>query len=387
MSIEITAPVPPVGTAPNKRRMLHDLNRRLVMSAPLVPPSPEIFSKPKAVERWTFNLKGRPVDRTIIYLRSDVGCEYGVKTGGCTGCRHWRLGTAGTRVNLDNMFVRQYEAAVADNGYSPVVCLYNEGNLLNDRELPSKQLHYMVSDLQAHGVERVILESRVEYITPLALESLRRAAPDIEIEMGIGLESSSSFIRNELFLKSLSLESYDRALERLHQYDIKALAYVILKPAFLNEAQGLKDTISTVDYAFNVGTDVVSVEPIGVEPHTVTALLERAGHFKPAWLWTVIEVAKMTRSLGEVRLGGFQFMPRPKSLPQNCSICTPSVLKSIDAYNHTYDISHIENLRCEHCTSIYENEINSCSSELDEERIARALADFVSRHEKLELAS
>jgi hypothetical protein len=360
-----------------RRRVLAELNKKLVMTAPLVPPEPDKFAKPKGVERWTFNLHGQPVDRRIIYFRSDVGCEYGLKTGGCTGCRHWRLGTAGQRVELEDKFVRQYHAAIAELGYAPVMCLYNEGNMLNDYELPQSQLKAILRDLALNGVKRVVLEARPEYITRGGLGLLAEAANGMSVEVGIGLESSNDFIRNQVFLKAMSLPNYEAAVQRLHEFGMRALAYVILKPPFLNEAQAVRDTVNTIYYALSVGTDAVSVEPIGIEPHTVTALLAAAGHFKPARLWSLVRVAQLTRGLGEVRLGGFQFMPLPEGLPRNCDSCTAKVLEAIDRYNHTYDLAHLDSVRCEWCQASYERDLLSEPWWFDEEELAEDLAGFV----------
>ena len=374
-----TTPLPgdtPQESGRTRRRILAELNKRLVMTAPLVSAEPENFTKPKGVEHWTFNLHGQPVNRIIIYLRSDVGCQYGCRTGGCTGCRHWRLGTAGTRVALDDMFVRQYEAAVGRHGYAPVVCIYNEGNMLNDWELPMQQLEVILRDLARNGVKLVVLESRPEYINAAVLTRMKYAAGNMKIQVGIGLESTNNFIRNELFLKAMTARNYEAAVALLHEFDMSALAYVILKPPFLNEAQAVRDTVNTIYWAFNVGTDAVSVEPIGVEPHTVTALLAKAGYFKPAWLWSVVRVAQLTRGLGEVRLGGFQFMPLPEGLPSNCDHCTAKVLEAINRYNHTYDLRHLDSLSCGYCQSIYERDLLSQPWWFEEKELANELAAF-----------
>ena len=362
----------------NRRRwrILEDLNRELNLRAPLVEPDPSNFMRPKGVEHWTANLHGKPARRMIIYLRSDVGCEFGVRTGGCLACRHFRLGTAGQRVELDEMYVLQYQAAVQEHGLAPIVCIYNEGNMLNERELPPNQLRAIVGDLSAKGVKRLVLESRPEYITKEALQLVRGAAGQMEVEIGIGMESANDLIRNGLFLKAMTRRAYARAVRRLKSEGFLALAYVILKPPFLNEMQAIADAVRTVRYAFDVGTDIVSLEPIGVEPHTIVALMEESGDFTPAWLWTVIEVARQTYFLGELRLGGVQFHPRPVTLPRNCDECTDRVLAAIDEYNLTYDFEVLDRLRCGACYPKYRDEIRDLSPEIDERRIEQEMISF-----------
>ncbi|MEL6111086.1 MAG: hypothetical protein AAFU85_34185, partial [Planctomycetota bacterium] len=285
----------------SNRRILRPLNRQLNQQVELLPIDSLLFHSPKAVERWTYNLDGQSVDRTIIYLRSDVGCEFARKTGGCTGCRHSVLGTAGERidgVHIRDMYKRQFDAAIESHGYSPVMCLYNEGNILNERELPRIQLKQMLRQMADNGVQRVVLESRVDYIRAETLGELCDAAGSMELEIGIGLESRSDFIRNELFLKEMSIVRFERAIETLRSFQIRSLAYAVVKPAFLNEAQAIFDATNTTKFAFGSGVDAVSLEPIGVEPNTIAEALFQQGDFQPCWLWSVIEVARETHALG-----------------------------------------------------------------------------------------
>lgn len=360
-----------------KRRILQQLNRKLHMEAPLEPPDPVLFSRPKNVERWTYYLRGKPTERIIIYLRSDVGCQYGVKTGGCMGCRHWRLGTAGTRVDLPNMYVKQYRAGVEEVGLLPVVCIYNEGNMLNSWELPTEQLVEIVRDLSQNGVQRLVLESRCEHITEEILGKVADAANGMEIEMGIGLESINETVRNEIFLKGMTLRAYERAVAELRRFRMRALAYVIVKPPFVNEAQAIDDAVATAEYAFQVGTAAVSLEPIGVEPHTVTDLMHKRGRFTPAWLWSVIEIARRTKGFGELRIGGFQFSPLPVTTPKNCDECTERVLAAIDQYNLTYELPGLEELDCAKCRGRWQRELNELPAVIDEDAILASLQEFV----------
>lgn len=360
-------------------RTLRPLNQHYNRQVELLPVDSDLFLYPKGVEEWTYNLDGESVRRIIIYLRSDVGCEFSTRTGGCTGCRHSILGTAGARIDgihISNMYEKQFHAAIEKHGLAPVVCIYNEGNMLNENELPGKQLSAMLRYLSQNDVRRLVLESRVEYASEAKLCEIRQAAGEMEIEIGIGLESSSDFIRNELFLKETGLGSFEKAVARLRRFGIKSLAYIIVKPPFLNECQAIADSVRSTCYAFEVGIDAVSLEPIGVEPNTIVEQLFKAGHFQPCSLWSVIDVARQTHGLGEVRIGGFQFEPRPTTLPQTCDDCNSTVLAAIDKYNASLDFSKLEDLNCEQCLPAYIEQIGELESEFCEETLQAKLVEF-----------
>ncbi len=363
------------------RRLLGPLNKALLMDAPLEDPSSPLFLRPKAVDTgFTIKFRGVQTSRTIIYLRSDVGCAFGLATGGCLGCRHWRLGTAGRRSDIPEMYLRQYLAAVNAHGFDRVLCVYNEGNVLNPEEIPTDQLIGMLRHMAENGVERLITESRPEYINETVLTAMKDAAGPMEIEIGIGLESANDLVRDEIFLKAMPRRGYEKAVGLLSKFGMRSLTYAILKPPFLNEAQAIEDTVATIEYAFLVGSTAVSVEPIGVEPHTVTELMYQAGVFRPAWLWSSITVARRTANLGEVRIGGIQFAPRPTTMPANCATCSEPVLSAIEAFNGTQDLGALDIPACE-CILRYEAELRGLNPQIDEARVREQLRSFVATQE------
>jgi hypothetical protein len=277
------------------------------------------------------------------------------------------------------MYVKQFLTAVEKEEMPPRLCLYNEGNILNPHEFPTEQLTKILNIARAKGARRVVLESRPEYITCSVLKRVREAIGNMEIEIGMGLESSNDFVRNELYLKSLDRGEYEHAICRLAEFDVMPMAYVTLKPPFLNEAQAIADAVKTAQYAFEVGTKIISLEPVGVEPHTITELLYDAGLFCPARLWSIIDVTLQISQFGgsrETRIGGFEFDPLPEIPPQNCQLCSPSIMQAFDQYNQTYDIDILKGLQCE-CYENYFCEVKKLDRIINEEEVRQKLEEFV----------
>ncbi len=140
--------------------------------------------------------------------------------------------------------------------------------------------------------------------------------------------------------------------------------------------QAIRDAVRSVQYAFRAGVRAVSLEPIGVEPLTVTDLLYRAGLYKPPWLWSVRQVLQETISCGEVRIGGFNFSPLPTTLPRNCDQCSDRFIQGIDKYNLTYDLEVLNCLSCD-CQETYRRDIAELDEEFDEEDMLQQLNAFV----------
>ncbi len=361
------------------KRIIRKLNKILTENTPVLEANEHIFSKPKAVDFWSININNEPGEKMIIYLRSDVGCSHGVKTGGCTGCKHWKLGTAGQKLNYDDMYIKQYQWAVNEYGVKPVVSIFNEGNLLNSEEIPHSQLLNIIQDLSIRGVKKLIIESRPEYIHESILKDIKNVSGAMEIEIGIGLESQNDFIRNELFLKEIELADYSNALSLISKVGLRSLMYIILKPAFLNESQAVRETIDSIKYAFSAGANVVSIEPLGVEPHTITELLYNEKLYELPKLWSVLKCINETYMLGEIRIGGYQYEPRPTIYPGNCDKCTEKFIQKIHEWNSNYDISSLNSISCS-CYKDYEKMLSQLDSTIDENSLKLMLTDFLERH-------
>ncbi len=301
------------------------------------------------------NLAGKSVPRGIIYLRSP-GCEYLLKTSGCSMCHTDLDSTAGRPISAAAL-TRQFEDALMKfaGNIPPVLCLYNGGSSFNPNELPWKTFQYMLSRIrEVSKVKRLIIESRLEYLTePRLREALVILGGDVELEIGIGLESSSDLVRNDILLKSVSLETFERKLLLLKSLGVRTLSYVVLKPPFLCEAEAIHDTVSSARYAFQVGSNAVSIEPISVGAGTITEDLFTNGEFQPPRLWSMLECAKQLQGYGELRLGGYQYVPVGRiieTLPSNCSACDAIVIDRIAEYNRSLMLNSLDF----ECTNCYE---------------------------------
>lgn len=312
----------------------------------------ETHATAKGSEVWEGHLDGQKVERLIVYLRSS-GCYFALATGGCTTCAHaldsTTLGIKISAANYVKQFINEYEHYGPQR--FPLVCIYNEGSMLFDKELPTIALREILAWVRnSGGVKRVVLEARSEHVTSQALSIVKESTgSEIEIEVGIGLESTNDFVRNTIMLKETSLRSYERAVTILHEFGCKSLTYVLVKPPFLNEAQSLSDSLATAEYAFSVGTDAVSLEPVGVEQFTVVQDLFNRGLYAPASLWTVIAIAKKLNQKGEVRIGGQQFAPIPHTRSRTCDDpqCLNKVLTAVRDYNSTLDTAILD--KTDHC--------------------------------------
>jgi hypothetical protein len=327
---------------------------------PFINPSP--FTA-KGSEIWEGRLDDQPVERVIIYLRS-CGCSWVVDTkankprikAGCLDCEHSLAGTTFGTPIAAAAYISQFESEFDKFDFSkyPIFSLYNEGSFFNKAELPLTARREILKRIaETPGIKSLILESLPEFVDEETLDDTRNILGDKNVEIGIGLESADPLVRSLCVNKSFNLKKFEETAQLINKY-FSLLSYVLIKPSFLTELESLHDAIDTAKYAFDVGSKIVSLEPLSIGEYAMSGALSRVGLYRPPYLWTVLEIAKVAVTLGETRIGGFQFAPQYDVYAHNCDVCTMNVKDAIRRYNSTYDFTVFDNLDCD-CKRQWEN--------------------------------
>ena len=313
-----------------------------------------------------------------------TGCEW-ASHGGCTFCGEFSGSLHGKLVKPE-FHIAQFSFAVSE--YIPKIKpkwirIYNEGSFLNDREIdPSAQQTILKLALSIEEIQRVTIETRAIYITQEKLEILKKMMRNTkELEIAVGLETQDEFIRLVCVNKGETNEIFEEKIKLLKDYGFKTLAYIIIKPPFLTEGEALEEAEKSVKYAFDIGFDAVSIEPMSIHDYSLVEALFSQGLYKLPWLWTVLQVVKDTHHLGEVRIGGLEYYPRPEIVAHNYTEdgricrCTDKIWRAISIYNALHDVSIFDLLSCE-CKNLWEKIINQQAEESLEDRISNILAKF-----------
>ncbi len=365
--------------------LVEDKIKQLRANTPNLP-----FEKTKLaeVEINKFFYEGKTVDRVMIVLRSN-GCQHYKTNGGCSMCAHLNGAPLMEKIThqnyveqwnsvLDGSFIEVSNSSFNLNDY-PVVCVYNLGSLLNPEEISVETVKYIFETLNAYkGVKKVIVESRAEYVTDDILKAIRSVYDGV-VEVGIGVESTDFYIRELCHHKAiLDTKIIKEAVENLHKYGMKALAYVNFKPVFLTESEAIKDAITTsVDCFKAFGFDAVSIEPTSLQENSLANYMYDLGLYRVPWLWSLRDIihgiyeATDSNKL-DIRLGGYfdeevlsgsqgtGFAERNEIFPHmtssNCSYCTNEFVNAIKQFNMTYDVSDLDKVKpCPHCYSLWQD--------------------------------
>ncbi|APB72241.2 TIGR01210 family radical SAM protein [Paenibacillus polymyxa] len=305
------------------------------------------------------NFQGKNYQRAVMYLMSN-GCEWALKNGnGCTMCGHLAKQTRKDGPLSAHYYLEQFseEFKRIDFNKYPLLNLYNNGSILNDNEVPAEALWEIIRMVgEKPEIKMLVIETRPEFVTKENMAEIKRLLPDKHVEVAMGLEMIDDFLRYVCINKGFSLKQFDKAA-RLVTQELNLRSYVLLKPPFITEQEAIEHAVQTIEHAFELGTTTVSLESCTVQDYTLVQYLSDQGAYKPAWLWSIVEVVKRTAHLGKIIVGLFQFYPSPVGVPYNCPHCSDRVMEALKEYNHTLDPSVLEHLDCS-CKAEWEKELN-----------------------------
>jgi archaeosine synthase beta-subunit len=294
-------------------------------------------------------IDGKEIERVIIILKG-CGCEWAHrKDGGCTMCGHLSGSSNGKPLPMDAL-KKQFDDAIAQYDFKnyPKLCVYNGGSLLNEREIPTELRRYMFNRIrEIPEIKRLIIESRPVYIKDEILDEIEELLPDTTVEIGIGVETANDKVRDLILNKGVSSDELRKVGKKLRNRRTKFLAYVLVRPPFLTEAEAIEDTVESIKFAAELGADIVSLEAVSIQDLTMVAFLAEAGFYSPPWIWSIFEIVNRTYDMDvDLRIGGFEFYPIPKEFTSNCPACDKDMINIINQFNRTNDIKSLYGQKC-----------------------------------------
>jgi hypothetical protein len=275
-------------------------------------------------EKERFN--GEVVDCLTIILRTR-GCYW----DSCLMCGYTKDSYQATEDEL----IQQIDYAITT---TPVVKIFTSGSFFDSREISDRVKKYLKDKITGLGIEKLIVESRPEFVTEENLAEFE----GINLEVGIGLETADDFIRDVCINKGFKFKDFERAVKTLKKFNFRVKAYLLLKPPFLSESEAIEDVLNSMRKVENL-VDVISINLTNVQRNTFVEKLWRSKLYRPPWLWSAVYVltkAKIDTICDPVAAGKMRG-------PHNCGKCDESVARAIKEFSLTQDGSVFDELSCE----------------------------------------
>ena len=314
------------------------------------------------VDRIYDGTERKPIHRWVL-LFPGSGCAWAKSEhGGCYMCGFKsKIDEIAKAIRLSpRELMEVYKAAkhmVA--GETPEnLTIYNGGSFLNNDEIPLEiQLEICEDVSSIPSIKILFVESRPEFVTEEKISLLVSKLGEKRLKVGLGLECVSDDIREKCVNKGLSKKDFEKAVMLLRNNGARILTYVFIKPLYITEREAISEAIRTTNYAFQVGSNEVTLEAALVQKGTRMEEVYRKGNFRPPWLWSVIEVLKATYRLGTVNVGDFTDEPPPIATPHNCERCSSKIVSLFKKYKESHEIGVFDNIDCG-CKSIWRESLD-----------------------------
>lgn len=278
-------------------------------------------------------VNGRLVDAFVVILRT-TGCWWSWQKG-CTMCGY--NAASSKAVTTDDMR-RQLEKALQRYQGEGMVKIYTSGSFLDPNEVPLDLRSEILSSFS--GAERILFESRPEFITNENLEGI-----DPRSALAIGLETANEEVLRKCVRKGFTVKDYTRAAEVLLDLKLPLRTYLLLKPPYLTERAAVQDAIASVHYAAPY-SESVSVNPVNVQRDTVVDALWRRGNYRPPWLWSLVEVLRQGRAGTSVRIMSSPSGGGTARGVHNCDHCDRKILDAVQRFSFSQDPDDLGGLEC-----------------------------------------
>jgi len=295
----------------------------------------------RPVRWWTEKdrLDGTVVDAFVVIFVTE-GCSWAHHSG-CTMCGYGN-DSAATPVTTADL-EQQVSTALRDYHGEPLVKIFNSGSFLDDRELPPKARETMLSSFSK--ASKITVESRPEYVTAEALEQIHALTDPRVFEVGIGLETSNDTVREHAINKGFTFAQYKTAAHLLRKQRMSVKTYLLTKPPFLTEQEAGEDNVQSIR-AIAPLTDIISLNPVTVQRHTLVEFLWRRDQYRPPWLWTLVDVLQRGRQLFPGHLKCDTVAGGSQRGPHNCGTCDTKILDALNAFSLHQDPSVFNDLAC-----------------------------------------
>ena len=256
---------------------------------------------------------GEILDTGIIFL-SNKECSFR-----CLMCDLWK-NTMEASVPV-GAIPEQIKWALEQMPEAKQVKLYNSGSFFDQKSIPVKDYKEIASLVS--GFETVVVEAHPKLINEQCLEFRDMLGPQLEV--AIGLETVHPDVLRKLN-KQMDVDDFVQAVKFLNQHQIRSRAFILLRPPFMSEEEGVYWAKKSLDLAFEAGVDSCTLIPVRPGNGAMDILMNQ-GDFEKPTLDSLEEVLAYGISLGAGRVFADtwdleQFSDCPKCLDQRSNRLT-----------------------------------------------------------------
>jgi len=231
--------------------------------------------------------------KSLVIILGTRGCRWAWqgRGGGCIYCGYvYKNPRGGGDLIKQVKYVVSKKAKQSDE--IELIKIFTSGSFLDDFEVRREERIQILKILKEAFPNLKIfqLESRPEHVLNKDILS-DLSTLDSEIYFNVGLETANDSLL-ELINKGFKFQIYEKALNMAHENNFKVKTYIMLKQPFQTEKEAFVDTIESSKKVIDLGTDMVSINPMVIYSYTFVEFLWRRGLYRPPWLNSVLYVVR-----------------------------------------------------------------------------------------------
>lgn len=173
----------------------------------------------------------------------------------------------------EGAITRQIEFALEHLPSVKHIKLYNSGNFFDTKAIPLQDFRSIAELLS--GFDSVLVENHPNLSDGRVLDFNKLLNGSLQIAMG--LETVHPEVL-PMLNKRMKLSDFHRAVHFLNHHDISVRTFILLRPPFLNENEGILWAKRSIDFAFDCGVECCVVIPTRSGNGALEAL-EKQGYF------------------------------------------------------------------------------------------------------------
>ncbi len=230
----------------------------------------------------------------------------------------------------------------------------NNGSVLDEDTFSSTALMYLLcrANLYLPQLSAFSMETRPEYVDVEELEFISRALKEgktaTRLELVIGFEAFDETVRNALFDKGLSLDIFEKFVQKISPYGFSLKCYFMLTPVpGISDKDAVLDIKKGIDYLSDISEKYSIPVNMHLNPTYVATgtILEDAfanGKYQPPFIKDAIEAVLHAKNKS---LSIFVGLSDEGLAVEGGSFIRPGdepLIEGLDAFNKTGDYSLLE---------------------------------------------
>ncbi|MCT4688877.1 radical SAM protein [Vallitalea sp.] len=290
------------------------------------------------------------------------GCKHD-REGGCTMCNYGK----GHEVADDEIISLIKETL--DKLPLPLkqLVISPSGSMFDDEEVSPYLREEIFRLVSEYNCEKFITESRADTLTREKLDKMKNIINHSNIAIELGLESANPWVLKYCINKNLALTDFKNAVDLIKEAGLQVTTNISLGSAFLPEEQAIKDTLSSIKWAFEAGVDTVVVFPIHIKPGTLINAMYKNNMYECISLWSLIDVLQKAHNQFDqrVEISWYKNYYNDKKKivlsPTTCSKCRKSIIDLLDEYKDTCSsevIQKLVDIKCD-CKTQWQEKISN----------------------------